>query len=368
MLGLSLTALGQGLPQGNWNPYNHQQLEQLMERLGSTSPDYDPAHPPYAVFDWDNTCIFLDVEESTMVYQLSHSRVFASADLLAQALRQGVPRQRLSAKYGYLDPEDLIADVLDSFSHLPDPAHQLNFATKIRFLYEALDSSFGRDVSFPWIAYLYAGATCEQVGQVVLDSLRWQLDQPIGRVTWTSPASLPGRAGVVSVTWKSGLRLLPEMQQLQQRLREQGFDVWICSAAVQEAILKPACAPEFGYGNSPDRVIGMRLQRDEQGRILPRLLENYPATYGPGKTEVIRQLLVSRYGYGPALVAGDSEGDENMLSDFPDTQLSLIVDRNPRPETLLASLLLKARAQRGQAQARFLWQARDESRGCFDPR
>jgi hypothetical protein len=367
IVALSLTALlgAQELPPGNWSPYNHQQLESLLARLGENSPHYDPDHPPYAVFDWDNTSVFLDVEEAALVYQLLNTRFWATPEQLGQALRQGVPQRKLSPEFGSLDPEDLIVDILDSYGHLQDPAHRLNFATKVRFLYEALDSTFGRDVSYPWITYLYSGANTGQVRQLVGDAIRWQLDQPVGKVTWTSPASLPGRAGVVSVTWKNGLRLVPEMQQLQQTLRRHGFEVWICTASLEEVILEPACAPEFGYHNSPERVLGMRLQRDSSGHLLPLLQVNYPKTYGPGKSEVIRQQLLSRYGYGPALVAGDSEGDENMLSDFPDTQLSLIIDRHPRPTSLLARLLGQARSQRGREKARFLWQGRDETTGRF---
>lgn len=54
----------------NWDKFNKSQLDKMMAQYGKDSPGYDPAHPPYAVFDWDNTSIFLDIQEAVLSYLL----------------------------------------------------------------------------------------------------------------------------------------------------------------------------------------------------------------------------------------------------------------------------------------------------------
>ncbi|MDR1269945.1 MAG: hypothetical protein LBK82_10500, partial [Planctomycetaceae bacterium] len=49
----------------NWDAFNHAQIEKLIKEYGNQNRNYDKTKPPYAVFDWDNTCIFLDIEEAT---------------------------------------------------------------------------------------------------------------------------------------------------------------------------------------------------------------------------------------------------------------------------------------------------------------
>ena len=36
----------------NWDSFNKSQIEKLIATYGKTSPNYNPAKPPYAVFDW----------------------------------------------------------------------------------------------------------------------------------------------------------------------------------------------------------------------------------------------------------------------------------------------------------------------------
>ena len=55
---------------GNWDPFNKKQIENLINQFGKASKSYNPEKPPYVVFDWDNTSIFLDIEEATLGYQL----------------------------------------------------------------------------------------------------------------------------------------------------------------------------------------------------------------------------------------------------------------------------------------------------------
>jgi hypothetical protein len=87
--------------------------------------------------------------------------------------------------------------------------------------------------------------------------------------------------------------------------------------------------------------------------------------WGPGKTVGIQRELVSRKGYGPALVLGDSDGDAWMLKDFADTRLGVIVNRLKKGE--IGERSKSAAARLGQPDPRFVLQGRMESTGTFLP-
>ena len=72
------------LAEGNWDAFNREQLDRMIATYGKFGPNYNPARPPYVVFDWDNTTIFLDIEEAALIYQLREivaGRVTRVADL-----------------------------------------------------------------------------------------------------------------------------------------------------------------------------------------------------------------------------------------------------------------------------------------------
>ena len=356
---------------GHWNAFNRSRLTQVIQSLGREGPDYDAIRPPYAVFDWDNSSVFLDVEEATLVYQLQNFVFAATVEELQAALHMGLPQDS--------QLQDLLADVLESYAWLYDrlgdygepgaeqSLHLQSFGCKFLKLYQLLEENYGAELAYPWLPYRFVAMTASQVRELTRKAVLWQLEESIETITWKSPPSLPGRFGPVTVTWRNGLRLLPEMQALYQELRRAGFDVWVCTASFSEGIREVSSAPEFGYHNPPEQVIGMELERDSQGRFLPRRSEDADFTYAKGKTEAIERHLVNRYGYGPALVCGDSNGDADMLVDFLETEISLIIDLKHDSACPIASLVDRARRQRGQEGARFLFQERCESQGCFLP-
>ena len=370
---LALASPGTAEPlEGNWNSFNRGELEKLIATLGKTSPDYDPAHPPYAVFDWDNTSVFLDVEEATLVYQLDNLAFAATPAQLDKALRTGTPSDA--------EVEALLDDISQSYSwlylrlraggslaELKGSPHLESFRAKFLLLYQLLEEKHGAAVAYPWMPHRFAGMTDSEVRGVTHQAVEWQLGQPIETVQWESHPSLPGKAGMVTVSWRNGLRLVPEMQALYQNFRSAGFDVWVCTASFAEGIREVSSSSDFGYGHPPDQVIGLELERDDQGRYLPQRKAGSEITFKEGKTQAIRRLLISRYGYGPAFVAGDSNGDANMMVDFPDTRLSLVMDLKLPEDSPIGQLAALARAQRGKPGARFLVQERDESSGQLVP-
>lgn len=342
-----------------------------MLALGKESAVYDPAHPPYAVFDWDNTSVFLDVEEATLAYQLDNLAFGSSPLVFADALAQSLPDDP-RARALHADIAELYARLYQQLesgavvSQLRGSPSHSSFRAKFFALYHLLESAFGASLAYAWLPYRFTGMTAPQVRQLTRAAVLWQLGQPIEVVEWRSDESQPGRSGPARAVWRSGLRLLPEMQSLYGALRQAGFDVWVCTASFVEGIREISSDPLFGYANPPERVIGLELASDASGRFLPRNREDI--TYASGKTRAIRRRLIRRYGYEPALVAGDSDGDAAMLVDFPATRVSLIMDTGRPADSPIGRLAARARAERGQpGGSRFLLQERDEMTGRLLP-
>lgn len=370
----------------NWDKFNKAQLEKLIATYGKGSANYNPAKPPYAVFDWDNTMVFLDIEEATLIYQLENLKFNMTPAQMDKALRMNIPASNFKADYNNAAGQpvnvDLAAqDAVDSYTwiynnyaglkgklplaEVKKNPHYQNFVTKVRYLYEAIGDTFDVSVSYPWVLYLFTGLNEQQVRKMAADTAEWQMTQPVEKVKWTSPASLPGKAGVVSVSWKNGLRLMPEMQDLFRAMRAAGIDVWVCTASFVDVIKEISSNPKFGYNNPADRVLGMELERDANGIIQTEFRRGYDQTQGVGKTKAIQRFLVSKYGYGPIFVAGDSEGDMNMMQDFADTKLVLIVNRLKGKD--IDKLSRVAAANYGKDDPKVLLQGRDDNKGTFVP-
>lgn len=370
----------------NWDKFNKTQLEKLLATHGKTSASYNPAKPPYAVFDWDNTMVFLDIEEATLIYQLQNLRFNMTPAQMDKALRKDVPGTNFKADYNNaagqpLNIDLVVPDAVASYAWLYDnyaglkgrlpldevkkSPHYMNFITKVRYLYEAVGDTFDVSVSYPWVLYLFTGFNEQQVRKLTQETTDWQLTQPVEKVKWTSPASLPGKAGVVSVSWKNGLRLVPEMQDLFRALRAAGIDIWICSASFVDVVKEISSNPRYGYHSPADRVIAMELERDANGVIQTEFRRGYDQTQGKGKTRALQRFLVSKYGYGPIFVAGDSEGDMNMMQDFADTRLVLIINRLKGQD--IDKLSRVAAANYGKDDPKVLLQGRDDNKGVFIP-
>ncbi len=374
------------LADGNWDKFNKSQLDKLMATYGKASPGYNAAKPPYVVFDWDNTSSFLDVEEATLIYQLENLRFAMTPAQMDKALRMDIPQKDFKPDHNNADKKpvniDLVVpDAVESYtwlyenyeglkgklplSEVKKNPHYKNFITKVRYLYEAIGDTFDVAVSYPWVLYLFTGMNETQVRTMVQETLDWQFKQPIEKVKWTSPTEVPGKAGVVSVSWKNGVRIIPEMQDLYNSLRRAGFDIWVCTASFGDVIKEISSNPKYGYNNPAERVIGMELERDANGVIHTAFRKGYDQTQGKGKTKAIERFLVSKYGYGPIFIAGDSEGDQNMMQDFADTKLVLIVNRLKGQD--IAKLEAQAVESYGKPDAKYLLQGRDDNKGEFIP-
>lgn len=365
-----------------WDVFNKQQLDAMLEKARQSS-----AHTNYAVFDFDNTTAFLDIEEAVMIYQLEHLLFSMTPQELKSVIFKGVPSANFSADFNNkegqpVNVDKVGADILESYhwlydnfdgfnghtplSEIKETPHYHNFITKMRYLYSAIGGTFEHTISCPWVTYLFMNMSPEQVSDITAKTIEWQNSEPIEEVIWESPASLPGKAGIVSVNWHNGFRLVPEMQELYQLLQKAGIDVYVISASNFEVIKSIVTQPPYSVPES--QVFAMHLLRTKDNKLTSVLDPVYSPTQGKGKTETIRKFIQGKYnGKAPLLVAGDSEGDQNMMSDFPDTDVILIINRLRSADSIIGQLSQQAVKEYGQKNVRILLQGRNDNTGTFLP-
>lgn len=167
-----------------WDPTVRQSLNEMFVLYGKGSPNYNPSIRPYAVFDFDNTVSILDVEEQLAIYQLEHMRFAVKPEQMYAVLTTGVPdiNMDLGKEYNNLTVATVAADAAAAYKRLyaqgyVSPAGVYGekmqkmqagddwkeFATKARWLYDAIGDTMDVSVSYPWITYWFTGMTPQQV-------------------------------------------------------------------------------------------------------------------------------------------------------------------------------------------------------------
>lgn len=362
----STRTIAEMLPPANWYAPNREVLLTWLDRWTRAGA---PATPQVAVFDWDNTCIFGDVEETFFRYALTHLAVRVTPEdlrLLTPESVNGVVMSKDGVKFA-----DVGADIRAAYAELrpylragrvatmPDvPAYE-DFRAKVGWLYEALAATpgIGEAYAYTWITFWLAGMTPAQVDMTARAAFAEALAGPIEACVWR--AGTAGRAGRLEYRFVHGLRAQPEMQTLMGAIGTVGPPVYIVSASAEPIVV--AAVDAMGYPVSAGSICGVRLKMKD-GRYLPELVDpaEYPFTYREGKAEAIRRIIQKE----PVFVAGDSEGDYAMLTAFATVQMRLVFNRNKTGDMhKLYEDALKPPA--GVEWPRTLLQGRDENTGAF---
>ena len=252
-----------------------------------------------------------------------------------------------------------------------------DFAAKLRFMYGNLGDYFDHAVSYPWVGYLFTGMTPDEVQELAAASHQYWADY--GRYaeeTWTSPVELPGKTGIVSIDFITGLTFTDELKDLYATLQANGIDVYIVSASPIDTVL--AANETMGYNLPEDHVYAMRNKLGEDGRYINEYNYDwggegkYAQTQGEGKSTIITNFIAPQYdNAGPLMVFGDSSGDWNMMTDWMesgDTELGVIFNRYRKPSSDPIWQGSNEAAQSiGDPDARFVLQGRDENTGELRP-
>ncbi|WP_137935701.1 HAD family hydrolase [Chitinivorax sp. B] len=374
------------LDTGKWAPNTHRRVAQVIEQFGQSGKRYRADKRPYVVFDWDNTSIMHDTEEALLMYQINHLAFRLTPAEFAAIVKQGVPAGNFSADYKNTDGQlvsldSISSDLIDDYSEIhqrykgmagsqsleevQDSDVFADFRAKLYFMYEAINDTHGPNIGYPWVIYFFANMAVKEVATLAEASNDNGLGDAIRKVKYTSPASRSGKAGIVNTAHTHGLRLTPEIANLMHVLQANGIDVYVSTASLEDVVRVFATLPKYGYGLDPKQILGLRLETTADGVFKNAYKAGWPLNWGPGKTELIKRELVTKKGYGPLMVFGDSDGDYDMLRDFPDTQLGVIVNRLKKGK--IGTLCSQAAESLGKPNARYVMQGRDERTGQWIP-
>lgn len=336
---MSAELLATELDTGRWRPENRQALVKLI--------DENKNKGNYAVFDWDYTSIYQDTQENLFRYQIDNLRFKMTPEQFAVAIRKDIPSTDFADEFVNVNREkiniDKIAQDLDKdyafiyINYIKDKKMSLeevkkteefkDFRGKLAFLYEAIGGSFSHDVAYPWVLYLFTGMNKEEVQQLAKEANDFGIGNRLGKYTIESSDVLTGKAGKVSHKYNSGLRTQPETANLFHQLMANGITVYIVSASLEDIVEVFATDSTYGYNLKPENVYGMRLEMNGD-TYKTEYKHGYPQTQTKGKVQIINEYLKPMHGgKDPILVAGDSAGDVNMLSEYKGTKALLLMKR-----------------------------------------
>lgn len=378
------------LIKGNWAPATRTRIQSVIDAHANEGR--------YVVFDFDNTSAIFDVQEALLIYQTENLIFKIDPKGMKAVLETGIPDLTKSigknADGKSVTVNDVIADLVSSYTWIYNNysgmkgtkdlqyIHATNqyqdFSAKIRFMYNNLGDYFDHAVSYPWVTYLFTGMTPAEVQDMATASHKyWAAYGRYATETWTSPIELPGKSGVLSADFITGVTFTDELIDLYHTIAASGIDIYIISASPIDTIV--AANRAMGYGVPEENIYAMRNKLDANGRYLNEYnydwggTGKYAQTQGPGKSTIITNFIAPKYkGVGPLIVFGDSAGDMNMMTDWMDrgdTELGVIFNRyrNPSSDPLTWAASVKAVEQMGKPDAKFVLQGRDDNKGQLRP-
>lgn len=339
LIAISLNGLVANLDEGRWVPENKEILSKLI--------DDNKNQGNYVVFDWDYTSIYQDTQENLFRYQIDNLKFDMTPKEFAKAIRKDIPLDNfakgyenakgekinitkigndLDKRYAFLY-ENYIKNKKMSLDEIKKTEEFKDFRGKLAFLYEAIGGTFSHDIAYPWVLYLFNGMTKEEVQKLAKEANDYGIGDKLGKYTIESSDKLLGEAGKIVYEYKSGLRTQPEIANLFHEFQKNGIEVYIVSASLEDIVKVFASDKSYGYNLKPENVYGMRLEMNKD-KYLSQYKKGYPQTQTKGKVETINKFLKPKHGgKDPILVAGDSGGDENMLTEYKGTKVLLLMKR-----------------------------------------
>ncbi len=336
----------------NWAPNTKNAVDNLiMENAGKKGA--------YAVFNWENTSIYADVQDNLFIYQIDQLAFKMTPEEFKYSFLHytdtgykynlQISSENFSPKYRNVNGKSinisLIAeDCYDDYKFFyenyrgmnPNSAGNISleklretnqfrdFNAKMWFTYAALENTFSPNVANTWIMYVsYPGFSSLEVRNMVRKAVNIGIKRNNKKVYFDSPVELPGKTGVVSNSaignyFVNKIRPIPEIGLLFKKLERNKIPVYISTSSMQDIIEAVATYPAFGYNLQGNRVLGLRLKKDNSGKFISlcNTSDGYAINSMEGKAYNINIILVNRYNANPIMIAGSSQGDYYMIAQF----------------------------------------------------
>lgn len=321
----------ENLPKDGWTDEAHAALEMLIKESGRNG--YDPDCRPYAVFDFDNTTIVNDISMTLMIWQAENMRYAFSPDEAFDVFTAWIPDLDQVLEGPDMTARELAGNLVNDYSAISamlgkgsdlETIRQeevwLDFRAKLLALNEGIENSCSYETWCLWMPALFTGMSYAELQEATRESAEYWLGTgKIWNEVWTSPD------GKVSTVVRKGIIIPERSKNLYKALRDNGIDVYVCSASLEAIVEVMACDASYGLGLDPGNVFGIRLADGD--KVGGEFAEGYPGTFLDGKVECIRKFIVPLHGgQDPVLIAGDSSGDYAMLTSFDGMKAGLIID------------------------------------------
>ena len=288
-----------GLAQGAWRPEIHAALLDLINTHGNCSPSFDPARPPIAALDCDETLICNDLGEAMLRFMVTRRRFHADRGFW-QLIPDRLGREAIQAAY------NAVAGRADA--EVRDTAAYRRYRAGMLSVYETLRATEGLEAAYTFAARLLRGLHERTLNDLVEEVLEYELNRPLGQ---EEIAGGPPFQGQIVPT---GIRVYREMRNLLGLLDAYGFHTYIVTSS--NAYVVRGLARRIGF--PPERVLGVELGLN--GAVMNDRVSD-PTPIGEGKVEV----LLDTAGRSPVLAIGDSMNDLELLENCEG--LSIIMDR-----------------------------------------
>lgn len=334
--------------------YNNNAVNELLGDVKCTRKSGEA----YAVFDWDNTCMFGDISYTSIYYQVDNLNFRLTPDAFVKAfslgytttvcdecLEDGIDSvigkdvggnpvtldaalKSIAADYEvlfdtYIGPQYKLTDgVAKSLDEVKQTTEYANFRAKFAFLVYGLEAMDGGDDHLPCTMKIgmtvfpqaLVGMTEAEIRTLIKSSIRWNLGAAIASPSYTSTGSL-----AVQGSYTAGLRVFNGQESTMRALRANGVDVYIISASPQIFVEEVGSLRGLTYLVPNTNVYGVRFKfttgYSGPETFTGELIEDYPITWGPGKAAIVNDYI--RPGHNdkpPVYASGDSDGDCEMLA------------------------------------------------------
>ena len=300
------------LERGAWNDDTYQALTTVIfesENQGN-----------YAVFDCDYTTIIHDVTHAMIVYQIENL-LFSLApehNFLDGLDEVDFPLEGLGLTAREMG--QVLANEYTSLKQEMNESLYRDFRARLMAFEAAIHDNYDYRTLCLWEPSLFAGFTQEELNEMARECLTQAFAQkPLVSEQWVSPD------GRVRGTAHKGLANSPEMKNLYACLTRSGITPYVCSASVEWLVELLCCDKQWGLGLSEDQVFGLRFVKKEDGSW--DYEADYTQPFKAGKVACINRFIAPQHeNRSPVLIAGDSEGDVEMLTAYPDLKMGLIID------------------------------------------
>ena len=218
----------------HWPEGVKKQLDQLIAKNANKQN--------FAVFDMDNTSYRYDLEESLLAYM--EMKGVLTRDTLDPALKlipfkdsDEFKEGMVSYYYRMCEEDDLIC--------------------------------------YPWVAQVFSGFTLRELKENVDELMAY--DKTL-KVRYYS-------GDTVKETEINPPRVFRGMQELYNKLMENGIDVYVMTAASEELVRMVASDPKYGYNVKPENVIGvtMLLKDKDSGKLNTSRIQIHKGEYNQEK-------------------------------------------------------------------------------------